>query len=73
MSLGKLLPYKVLIPMAVLVGLAPFVPRPHLIEKLEMLFEGSLKQPIDIFDLFWHSWPIVLLVVKVLTDRTRQS
>ena len=66
-----LLRYKFLIPLALLFGLAPFSPQPHLVEKLGMLFEGTLRKPIDVFDLFWHSWPIVLLVVKIVTDLTR--
>ena len=32
-------------------GLAPFVPEPHLVEKLRMLAAGELSKPIDIFDL----------------------
>ena len=33
-------------------GLAPFVPEPHLWEKLKMLGAGTLTKTIDIFDLF---------------------
>jgi len=51
---------------AVLLGLAPFVPEPHLWEKLKMLADGSLSRPIDIFDLFLHGTPAVLLVIKLL-------
>lgn len=46
-------------------GLAPFVPEPHLWEKLKMLGAGTLIKPIDIFDLFWHAWPWLLLVAKL--------
>jgi len=63
-----LLAYKFLIPLTLLLGLAPFSPEPHLFEKLTMLFEGSLRRPIDILDLVWHSWPIFLLVVKIVSD-----
>ncbi|ACL73037.1 hypothetical protein Tgr7_1956 [Thioalkalivibrio sulfidiphilus HL-EbGr7] len=38
-------------------GLAPFVPEPHLVEKTRMLFEGTLTRPLDIFDLFMHLAP----------------
>ena len=51
---------------AVLLGLAPFVPEPHLWEKLKMLADGSLSRPIDIFDLFLHGTPAVLLVIKLV-------
>ncbi len=47
-----------------LLGLAPFRPEPHVVEKLRMLFDGTLHRPIDIFDLFLHGTPWVLLVLK---------
>ena len=46
-------------------GLAPFVPEPHLFEKLRMLMAGTLSRPIDIFDLVLHAAPWVLLSAKV--------
>ena len=64
----QLLDYRVLIPAAILLGLAPFVPEPHLIEKLRMLSNGDLKRPIDIFDLFFHSWPLLLIGYKLVKD-----
>jgi hypothetical protein len=63
-----LLDYKFLIPAALLLGFAPFVPQPHIWEKIVMLSAGTLKRPIDIFDLVWHSWPFILLVVRVVKD-----
>jgi len=51
---------------ALLLGLAPFVPEPHLWEKLKMLGNGTLTKPIDIFDLFLHGTPVVLLVLKLI-------
>ena len=69
----KRFPYKILVPLAIFLGLAPFLPQPHLVEKIEMLANGSLRKPIDIFDFFWHVWPVLLLVVKVVSDlRTRK-
>ena len=50
---------------AVVLGLAPFVPEPHLWEKLKMLAAGTLSRPIDIFDLFLHGAPLLLLIVKL--------
>lgn len=44
---------------------APFVPEPHLIEKMRMLSEGTLRRPIDIFDVFWHLLPVALLAIKL--------
>ncbi|MEJ2201777.1 MAG: hypothetical protein P8X63_12315 [Desulfuromonadaceae bacterium] len=60
--------YSILIPIALLLGLAPFYPQPHLLEKLRMLANGTLHRPIDIFDLFLHGAPALLLVLKVLVD-----
>ncbi|MBV2092793.1 MAG: RND transporter [Candidatus Thiodiazotropha sp. (ex Ctena orbiculata)] len=51
---------------ALLLGLAPFVPEPHLWEKLKMLMAGTLHRPIDIFDLLLHGIPVILLVIKVI-------
>ncbi|PLX36886.1 MAG: RND transporter [Hyphomicrobiales bacterium] len=50
----------------VLLGFAPFFPEPHIVEKVRMLMHGQLKRPLDIFDLFWHTWPFVLLVLKLI-------
>lgn len=51
---------------ALLLGLAPFVPEPHLFEKLRMLSQGTLTRPIDIFDLLMHGTPVVLLALKLI-------
>jgi hypothetical protein len=61
------IPLVVLMPVAVILALAPFQPEPHLWEKLKMLADGTLSRPIDIFDLFLHGTPLVLLVLKLLT------
>ena len=58
-----------LIIVALLLGLAPFSPEPHLLEKLTMLLHGTLSRPIDIFDLFLHASPVVLLGLKFLRMR----
>ena len=50
---------------ALFLALAPFVPEPHLWEKLKMLADGTLSRPIDIFDLFMHGTPLLLLVLKL--------
>lgn len=51
---------------AALLGLAPFVPEPHLVEKLRMLSQGTLHRPIDIFDLLLHAAPSLLVVLKLI-------
>ena len=57
---------------AVILAALPLSPRPHLIEKLQMLFSGSLSRPIDIFDLLFHAAPAILLIIK-LVDRQLRS
>ncbi len=63
------IPYSVLVPVAVLMALAPFHPKPHLMEKVQMLLAGELTRPLDIFDLFLHAAPLVLLAAKLLVRR----
>ncbi len=56
----------VLLLAAILLGLAPFHPEPHLVEKLRMLSNGTLTRPLDIFDLLLHAAPSLLLVIKLV-------
>jgi hypothetical protein len=53
-------------------GLAPFVPAPHIWEKLTMLAAGDLRRPVDIFDLLFHALPWLLALAKAMRGR-RQS
>lgn len=64
----SLLEYQILIPLVLLLGFAPFFPQPHIVEKIKMLMAGTLKKPIDIFDLIWHAWPFVLLAYRIILD-----
>ncbi|WP_240538349.1 hypothetical protein [Rhodoferax sp. PAMC 29310] len=50
---------------------APVTPEPHLIEKMRMLSDGTLSQPIDIFDLLMHSTPAVLLLVRLVRLKSK--
>ncbi len=69
--MNTLLDYRFLLPIVLLLGLAPFFPQPHIMEKLRMLMAGTLEKPVDIFDLFWHSWPFVLLAYRIVRDIRR--
>ena len=66
------IPYMLLAPLALFLALAPFTPEPHLWEKLKMLFAGTLVRPIDIFDLFLHGTPLVILLLKLSFDARRK-
>ncbi len=61
---GKI-PLVLLVVVCMTLGLAPFVPEPHLWEKLKMLANGTLARPVDIFDLLLHGSPWLLLVIKL--------
>jgi hypothetical protein len=65
LNLFDQLPLSLFIIAALAIGLAPFFPEPHLVEKLRMAFAGTLVKPVDIFDLVMHAAPVALLVVKL--------
>jgi hypothetical protein len=68
------LPWSILIILSLFLGLAPFHPQPHLVEKISMFINGTLHSPMDIFDLVFHSVPLLLLSIKLtLTIRTRHD
>lgn len=62
------IPYVLLIIVSILMLLAPFYPMPHVAEKLVMLKNGTLKRLVDIFDLFFHLTPTVILILKIVRD-----
>jgi hypothetical protein len=67
------IPLSLLVPVAMVMALAPFVPEPHLWEKLTMLASGTLVKPVDILDLFIHGAPLVLLGLKLLSALSRKG
>lgn len=58
------LPWAVVLIACATLGLAPFFPVPHVLEKLGMLARGQLVRPIDWFDLVLHGFPWLLLAGK---------
>ncbi len=67
------LPLSIAFVAAMTLGLAPFFPEPHIWEKLKMLKAGTLKRPLDWFDLALHTAPFVLLAAKLVRLATVQS
>ncbi len=63
------IPWRFLLPFALLLGLAPFQPEPHLLEKLRLLSRGQLVRPLDIFDLLLHGLPLLIVFGKLLAGR----
>ena len=60
------IPVWVLVVLCLTLGLAPFVPEPHIWEKLKMLAAGTLRRPIDVFDLLLHALPFMLLALRLI-------
>ncbi len=59
------IPLPFFIVLSLFLGLAPFFPEPHLVEKIRMLVNGELTRPLDMFDLLLHGTPWVLLFIKL--------
>lgn len=66
------IPKGLLVAMTVYLAGAPFLPEPHLVDKWRMLLDGSLSQPIDLFDFFLHTLPMVVLAIRVWRDAQRR-
>lgn len=50
-----------------LLGLAPFLPEPHLLGKIRWIAGGAVgMSAMDWIDLVWHAWPWVWLVAATL-------
>jgi len=56
-------PWPLALMAALTLGLAPFKP-PHIVEKLDMLFRGTLVRPIDWLDFAMHGAPWLLVILK---------
>jgi len=67
------IPLPLLIVVTVLMLGAPFVPEPHLVQKWQMLLDGTLTRPLDIFDVLWHLLPAALLTVKTFRLRCNKT
>lgn len=65
MELLDRIPLGIVILACLSLGLAPFVPEPHIWEKLKMLAAGTLRRPTDIFDFFFHALPWLVLMAKL--------
>ncbi len=66
-------PFSLLIVLTLFMLAAPFAPEPHLVEKMRMLVEGRLTRALDIFDVFWHLLPAMLLILKVVRRQSKKS
>lgn len=60
------MPFSFLLVLCLTLGLAPFIPEPHIWEKIKMLIAGTLSRPVDILDFMMHGLPFVLLFIKLI-------
>lgn len=67
------IPLMPLLMATVFLGLAPFVPEPHLWEKLKMLANGTLTEMVDIFDMLMHGAPLIILILKLTLERAPEQ
>ena len=65
------IPLPVLLIAAIFLGLAPFVPEPHVLETVRMLMSGNLTRPADIFDLLFHLLPLILLLLRFMSEKKK--
>jgi hypothetical protein len=65
------IPLLLLVVICLTLGLAPFTPEPHLLEKLRMLTAGELVRLVDIIDLVMHGAPWALLILKLYFVTTK--
>ncbi len=62
------IPFSTLVFVSLTLGLAPFVPEPHVWQKLKMLIDANLGKPVDIFDFFMHGAAWALLALKAIRE-----
>ncbi len=67
----KSIPLPILLVLCLTLGLAPFVPEPHVWEKIKMLLAGTLTNSVDVLDLAMHGLPFVLLLLKLILSNLK--
>ncbi len=67
------IPFTLLLMITLTLGMAPFMPEPHLVEKLKMLFAGQLRDVKDMFDLVMHGAAPALLILKMVRTLSSKS
>ncbi|WP_405291066.1 hypothetical protein [Algibacter sp. Ld11] len=61
--------WKLILLLCLTLGLAPFLPEPHILGKLKWILGGATgMQFMDWFDVFLHGFPFVLLIRILLLN-----
>ena len=53
--------------MCTTLGLAPFVPEPHIIKQINNILQGTFNKPLDWFDLLMHGAPWLYLIYSIIS------
>ena len=67
------LPWSIVLIACATLGLAPFLPEPHVWEKLRMLAAGILVRTIDILDLAMHGAPFAIAFAKLAAGASNRN
>jgi hypothetical protein len=69
--------WRIIILLCLTLGLAPFLPEPHILGKIKWLAGGGNGMgPMDYFDVVLHGFPFVLLlrlIIVTIVKRTAQA
>ena len=69
--------WRIIILLCLTLGLAPFLPEPHILGKIKWLAGGGNGMgPMDYFDVVLHGFPFVLLlrlIIVTIVERTAQA
>ncbi|MEB8330643.1 hypothetical protein OO009_14875 [Flavobacteriaceae bacterium KMM 6897] len=65
--------WKIVLILCLTIGLAPFLPEPHILGKIKWLYGGAQgMQPMDWFDVLLHGFPFLLLFRLLLLKIIRK-
>jgi len=65
--------WKLIILLCLTLGLAPFLPEPHIVGKVKWILGGALDmKPMDWFDTLLHGFPFILLIRLIIIKLTKK-
>lgn len=66
--------WRIIILLCLTLGLAPFLPEPHIVGKLKWLAGGAVGMgPKDYFDVLLHGFPFILLVRLIFFNLNKKK
>ena len=65
--------WKLIILLCLTLGLAPFLPEPHIVGKVKWILGGAVDmKPMDWFDTLLHGFPFLLLIRLFIIKLTKK-